>query len=631
MRDKIKRSMVEIDDPIIDKFSKSENKQVFKSDSKWFNFLWAISCLTLFFLAGRVFYLTIVQGDYYSEIAGGQSVRSVPIIAARGEIFDKNGKVLAKNVPNQSVIIIPENLPSENSQREEIAKILSEKTSLEYDQTLVKINLSDETEKSLILAENISHEESLIISGLGQDVSGIAIQNTALREYSDGILFSHIIGYEGLIQKEEWENEVDYLLTDRIGKTGIETYYEKSLRGGHGSTQSMVNSRGELVRKLSDIPAKKGSNVYLNIDSELQKVIIESLEKQLERADTQKATAIAMNPKTGAILAMVSLPSYDNNLFARGIEASEYNSLISNKNNPLFNRSISGAYPPGSTVKPVEALAILQEKIISPDYEIESKGGIKVGNSFFGDWKVHGFTDMRRAIAVSSDVYFYTACGGHENYPDIQGLGIEKMKKYMQQFGYGKKTGIDLFGEVAGVYPDKEWKKNKINEKWYLGDTYNSSIGQGYITATPLQVLNSISVIANGGILYKPQIVSHIIDVEENEQKFEPVILKNDIASKTDIKVAQEGMRQAISDGTATMLKDLSVEVAGKTGTAQFGKRGNDRVHSWFVSYAPYDDPEIALVVMVEDQTDRISSSTVPVAYDVYKWYFGEEEKSEDK
>lgn len=627
MKDKIKNSIVEIDDPIIDVASQGEGGYAFKSDSKWFNFLWFVSCVSLLFLGGRVFYLTIIKGQYYSESAKGNSVRLVPIIAARGQIFDKNEKVLAKNIPNKSITISSEDLPEDDSEREKVAKLLSQKTSLEYDNILEKIKLSEETGKIIMLSENVSNEDALIVLGLTQELPGISVQNTALREYIDGEFFSHIIGYEGLIQKDELKSHEGYRLTDHIGKTGIEAYYEKYLKGEHGSKQTIVNSREEVVRELSNIPARKGSNIYLNIDSELQKILTISLQNQLERAETNRAAAVAINPKNGAVLAMVSLPSYDNNLFAQGISPSDYSALI-NEDKPLFNRTVSGAYAPGSTVKPVEALALLEENVVSPDYQIESRGGIKVGNSYFGDWKAHGFTDMRRAIAVSSDVYFYTTCGGHDNYPDIVGLGIEKMKEYMQKFGYANKTGIDLPNEVAGVYPDKQWKEEHIGEKWYLGDTYNSSIGQGYITATPLQVINAISIIANGGTLYKPRLVSKVVDVYGNETEFKPEILEDNLGTKSEIRVIQEGMRQTVTEGTATMLRDLPVEVAGKTGTAQYNIQ-KSRVHSWFVSYAPYDDPEIALVVMVENQTEEVSSSTVPVAYDVYKWYFGDEEKNE--
>lgn len=638
MRNKIK-NVIEIENPMAGGFGFDEENQSFKSDNKWFNFLWFFICFSLFFLAGRVFYLTIIKGDYYSSIAEGNSIHSVPILASRGQIFDKNGKILAKNVPNQSIVTNPNkllkvtNLENEEeianvfNENEKIAKILQEKVNLDFQETLTKIDLSVKNKESLILKENISHEEYLIISGLAQDLPGIEVQDTALREYVNGELFSHIIGYEGLIKKEEWESKKnDYLLNDRIGKAGIEIQYEDYLKGKHGFTQSIVDSRGRLIRKLKDESAKKGSDIFLNIDADLQEFATKTLKKQLEKAKTEKGVVIAMNPKNGAILAMVSLPSYDNNLFARGISSSDYNSLITDKNIPLFNRAISGTYAPGSTVKPIVALATLKEKIVSPDYEIESKGSIKVGNFTFGDWATHGFTDMRRAIAVSSDVYFYTVGGG---YGDTKGLGIAKMKEYMEKFGYGKKTGIDLQNEVSGLYPDPQWKEEKIGEKWYLGDTYHVSIGQGYVLSTPLQVLNSISSIANGGTLYKPKIVSHTIDSDGNKTEIQPEIIAENLATKSEIKVIQEGMRQTVTNGTATRFKNLPVEVAGKTGTAEFGMT-KGRVHSWFVSYAPYEDPDFALVVMVENQSEEISSSASPVAYEIYDWYFGGR-KNEEK
>lgn len=617
-RNKITHSVVEIDDPIVGESSQS-HVQVFESDSRWFNILLVIICLALLFLMGRVFYLSIVKNDYYAKIAEGNSMYSVPIIAPRGKIFDKNEEILAKNIPKQNVIIIPKNLPSEESEQKKIAELLDQKISLTYDQIIAKLKLASETGEISILAEDITHEESLIILGLQKSIPGITIQQTALREYVDGSFFSHIIGYEGLIQKEERDEHPDYLLTDRIGKTGIEYYYEKFLKGEHGATRSIVDSRGNLIQKLKDLPAKKGSDIHLNIDADLQRKLTESLKGQLDRAETKRATAIAMNPQTGEVLAMVSLPAYDNNLFAQGITSIDYNALINDEDRPLFNRAIGGVYPPGSTVKPVMAIATLAENIISADYQIESKGGLQLGSFFFGDWKIHGFTDMRRAIAVSSDVYFYTIGGG---YGDITGLGIERMKEYMEKFGYGKKTNIDLPTEVSGAYPGKKWKEERIGERWYIGNTYHASIGQGYITSTPLQVLNSIAAIANGGTLFQPQIVSYAIDLQGNKTEFEPIILADNIAKSSEIKVAQEGMRQTVTDGTATYLKDLPVAVAGKTGTAQFGNK--DQVHSWFVSYAPYEDPEIALIVMVENQTGEISSSTVPVAKEVYEWYFGE-------
>ncbi len=616
---KITRQTYEIEDAVLTASEKEASRMAFDFDKKWLLLLWMFVILVISALTARVFYLSIVKGEYYSFAASGNSVRSVPIIAMRGLIYDVHGKVLADNIPSRSVTVLPNLLPKDEKERDLLIKKVSKLLNL--NETHVKTVIADalKNKMSTVIAENITHEQSLVLRTKQKDLPGIHIQQTAIRNYNDGEKFAHIIGYEGLLQKEEREDNPDYLLIDRIGKTGIEYEYEKYLRGIHGMQRSLVDSRRNIIENLADIQPQNGFDLHLNIDAQLQKFIFERLQKELERADTHRAMAIAIDPRSGAVRAMVSLPSYDNNVFAKGIDSQTYNNWITDDDRPLFNRAIGGAYPPGSTVKPVMGIATLAEHIVSPEREIESRGGLQLGSFFFGDWRAHGFTDLRRAIAVSSDVYFYTVGGG---YGDIAGLGIERMKQYMQKFGYGQKTGIDLPGEVAGFYPDKKWKENKIGEKWYIGNTYHAAIGQGYVTATALQVLNSIAAIANGGTLYEPHIVSYIVDKTNNKQvNIDKKVIRDNIASSDDIKIVQEGMRQTVTEGTATMLSGLDVAVAGKTGTAQFGDK--ERVHSWFVSYAPYDNPEIAIVIMVENQTHKISSAPLPVARDIYKWYFG--------
>lgn len=616
---KITRETYEIEDAVLTASEKEAAHMAFNFDKKWLFILWISIILTMGILTARVFYLSVVRGEYYFFVASGNSVRSVPIIAMRGIIYDINGEVLADNIPSRSVTVLPRSLPEDKNERELIVRKVSRLLNL--NEAHVKTVIADAMKNgmSTVIAENITHEQALVLRTRQKDLPGVHIQQTAIRNYNDGEKFAHVIGYEGLIQKDEREENPEYLLIDRIGKTGIEYEYEKYLRGVHGSERSLVDSRGNIIEDLADIQPQSGFDVYLNIDAQLQKFMFERLQKELERADTHRAMAIAMDPRSGAVRAMVSLPTYDNNVFASGIDSQTYNDWITDDDRPLFNRAIGGTYPPGSTVKPVMGIAALAEHIISPEYEIESKGGLQLGAFFFGDWRAHGFTDLRRAIAVSSDVYFYIVGGG---YGDIAGLGIDRMKKYMQKFGYGEKTGIDLPGEAKGFYPDKKWKEEKIGERWYIGNTYHASIGQGYITATALQVLNSIAAIANGGTLYEPHVVSHIIDKNNNKQiNIDKKVIHENIALSDEIKIIQEGMRQTVTDGTATMLSGLKVAIAGKTGTAQFGNE--ERVHSWFVSYAPYDEPEIAIIIMVENQTGEISSATVPVAYDLYKWYFG--------
>ncbi|MGB4943408.1 MAG: penicillin-binding transpeptidase domain-containing protein, partial [Candidatus Moraniibacteriota bacterium] len=318
----------------------------------------------------------------------------------------------------------------------------------------------------------------------------------------------------------------------------------------------------------------------------------------------------ALDPRSGAVRALVSYPGYDNNLFSGGIASDEYAALIENLAHPLFNRVTSGEYPPGSTIKPVIAAAALAERIVTPATTIESRGGISVGKFFFGDWKAHGFTDFRRAIAVSSDVYFYTLGGG---YGGIAGLGMERMKHYEQMFGYGAVTGIDLPGEVDGFLPDPDWKMETIGERWYIGDDYHAAIGQGFVTATPLQIVNSIAAIANGGTLYVPH-------VRDGNWVSKPVPISPDILS-----VVREGMRETVTEGTAQSLQTLPVAVAGKTGTAQYGNE--DKTHGWFVSFAPYEHPELALIVLVEGQPKDSTYHAVPITKAVYEWYFSREIK----
>ena len=615
---KVNTNINEIEDAVLTASEKEATRMAFNFDKRWLLIFWIGIVIVLIGLISRVFFLTVVKGDYYSFVASGNSVRSVPIIAPRGTIYDVNGEVLADNIPSRSIIILEQSLPKEETQRAILAQKLADILSLDKLQVKTIIDTAWKTEEDQTLMQNITHEQSLAILAQQDELPGVHIQQTAIRHYPDGQNFAHIIGYEGLIKQDEREENPDYLLTDRIGKTGIEYQYEKYLHGTHGQEQSLVDSRGHIIKDLIDIAPKNGFDLHLNIDAQLQKFLQARLKKELVRAETNRAMAIVIDPRNGAVRAMVSLPSYDNNKFAEGIDSETYSKWITDEDRPLFNRAIGGTYAPGSTVKPNMGIATLAENIVPADYQIESKGGLQLGNFFFGDWRAHGFTDLRRAIAVSSDVYFYTVGGG---YGDVVGLGIEKMKKYMTKFGYGEKSGIDLPGEASGFYPDKKWKEDVIGEKWYIGNTYHAAIGQGYITATALQVVNAIAAIANGGTLYEPHIVSHIIDNDTQKQiDIEPKIIRDNLATPEEIKIVQEGMRQTVTDGTATMLSSLDVPVAGKTGTAQFA--GSDKVHSWFVSYAPADDPEIAMVIMTERQTHKVSSATVPVAYDVYKWYF---------
>jgi penicillin-binding protein 2 len=358
---------------------------------------------------------------------------------------------------------------------------------------------------------------------------------------------------------------------------------------------------------------------------ELQEAMEKALAQGLEAAKSKAGVAIAMDPRNGDILGMVSLPTYDNNLFAEGISAGKYNELITDPLFPLFNRAIGGVYPPGSTFKIVPAAAGLQDGIISRRTLINDPGIIWLPNEFYPDdpkqaqpfvcwiWKYgrgHGLLNVTSALAQSCDVFFYQVGGG---YKDFQGLGVSALAEYARAFGLGELTGIDLPGESRGLVPDPKWKRLQFGENWVTGDTYNMSIGQGYVLATPLQILNAMAAVANGGYLYQPRLVSHLTDEEGKVvQRYEPRLIR-------EVPIAPE------DDGTATGARLPDIAVAGKTGTAEFpGKRdekGHLPTHAWFIAFAPYEEPEIALVVLLEGGGEG-SSAAVPVAAKILRAYF---------
>lgn len=609
----------EIDDTVLTASEKEAARLAFRFDRRWLIATWVVMLCVICALLGRIFYLTVMRGNYYAFVASGNSVRETPILAPRGIMYDIRGEKLVDNVPGSDLIVMPEALPQSPDDDAVLVARIASVVGTPDDVVRDMIAQARASMEQTVVVQNMSHEQTVTFKSRAAEFPALRIQQMALRTYTDGPIFAHVIGYEGLIKKEEREQRPTYLLTDRIGKTGVEASHEDDLHGTHGMQRILVDSRGELVKDLGNVRPVNGKDLHLTIDAGLQRVLHERLARELDRAKTRRGAAVAIDPRDGAVRAMVSLPSYDNNIFAMGVGSETYTDLINNADHPLFNRAVGGAYAPGSTIKPLMALAALAEHIITPERAIESRGGLQVGSFFFGDWRAHGFTDMRRAIAVSSDVYFYTVGGG---YGDIAGLGIERMKTYMTRFGFGAKTGIDLPGEVSGFYPDAAWKQEVIGERWYMGNTYHASIGQGYITATPLQVAHATTLIANGGTLYRPHLVAWMEDhATGTRTDIAPVVIGEHLAAPADLRVAQEGMRATITEGTATMLKNLPVAVAGKTGTAQFG--GGDDVHSWFTAYAPYDAPELVLVVMVEGQTGALSSTTVPVARDVLAWYFG--------
>lgn len=586
-----------------------------RSNAKWaWLFLFFVFCL--FF--GRLYFLNVVRGSYYTEKARNNKTREYTLPAPRGKIQDRSGKILVNNLPSTNIVAIDSYLPADPQTNADLIRNISALFSLseeEVSDTFAEMKKSRQPQT--ILKRDASRDEVLRFLEKQESFPGIALEQSVRRQYEESAIFSHVIGYEGKMTANELEQYPNYALNDSVGRQGLERSYEKYLRGTSGAKRLEVDAFGRVQKEIASLDPLPGNDLVLSIDADLQKKLFDAMSQELEKSNLKSGAAVAMNPQNGEVLALVSFPAFDNNVFSGGVGKDEYARIMQNPDRPLFNRVVSGMYPPGSTIKPIIATAALSEGVISEDKQIESRGGISIGNFTFGDWKVHGFTDVRHAIAVSSDVYFYSVGGG---YGDVPGLGMTRMKKYNELFGLGEKTGIDIPSEASGFIPDEEWKKNTVKERWYVGDSYHAAIGQGFVTATPIQMAAAICAVANGGTLYQPKIVSQIIDASGHSINFPPVVKRKDFVSAHTLQVVREGMRLTVTEGTAKQLNDIGVEVAGKTGTAQFGTE--EKTHGWFESFAPYNDPQIVLVVMMEGQYKEDEYNAVPVSREVLKWYF---------
>ena len=579
---------------------KGKLEQPIKHRNFFLFYVLIIVCLLILFL--RAGHLQVIKGEYYQSLAQGNRLRIYSLPAPRGIIYDRFQRPLVYNVPSFDLVV---NLVDFLDNPVKIQEGILEKISylLAENDFKRKIEQASNQVSQLVLAKNIERSTALILESLVNDWPGLRLEKNAQRQYVLSRYLAHILGYPGQVDPADLEKHPDYSLNDQIGKAGLEYYYEDLLRGEPGQEQIEVNSFGQTQSLLATKSAQPGQGLVLSINRDLQEKLYQALDKM---ENVEKAAAIAFDPGNGGILALVSLPSFDNNLFAQGISQADLSALKNDPNEPFLNRVLAGQYPSGSIIKPLIAAGALEEEIIKPYQQINCQGGLSIANKYdpqiiyhFPDWKVHGLTDMIKAIAQSCNVYFYTIGGD---------LGVERIKKYLQYFGLGQATHIDLPHERVGLIPDEER---------YLGDTYHLAIGQGDILVTPLQITLAMGAIANGGTLYQPQIVDRIIDQQDIPAK----VVRENFIQLENIKIVQEGMRQAVITGSASALADLSVKVAGKTGTAQFGTKGE--THAWFVGYAPYDQPQIVLTILVEGGGQG-HEAAVPVAKEVFKWYFSQ-------
>lgn len=567
----------------------------------------AVGLIGLIF-SWRLFSMQVLSSERYNSLANGNRIRERITFAPRGNIYDRNGVLLAGNTLSFRLYVTPYLLDEDSSSREisyqQIGRLsglgaskvkqLSEAKGLDYP-------------LPQLLKENVAHKPALALMEILPRLNGFSLSEVPTRVYNSEAGLANVVGYVGRVSDEDLKQDDSgqLLPIDFIGKDGIERQYDKLLRGGNGIERTEVDALGRPVRLLAKQNAKPGQDITLTIDVNVQKKLEAEMLKQMKLAKSPRAAAVAISPKNGQVFAMVSLPYFDNNLFARGITTAQFNKLINDKDQPLVNKVIADGFPSGSTIKPVVASAALEEKVVTPETIIVDRGSIAVtsiyqpGRQFvFNGWRPGGLGPMniRRAIAMSSDIYFYTVGGG---YGDIEGLGVDRLAKYYRLFGMGETSGIDLPGETAGRVPDRQWKKSNKHEDWYIGDTYNISIGQGDLVISPLQLTLADMSVANNGYLLKPELLLKV----GSTLKARRTVRRELPVSKQNLQIVREGMRQVLTAGTTCecTFSKVPFPVAGKSGTAETNTPGGQRPHAWYTAFAPYEDPQIMVTVLLEE------------------------------
>jgi len=563
--------------------------------------LWLGFLIFILIFFGKTAQLQIFEGETLSQLSEENRFVIRFIQAQRGVIYDRNMEQLVFNKPSFDLICRPLELPDNETERKEVFKGVSKILNKDYEELEEEIMSSSLAEISI--AKNLDHQTLILFEARSYEFPGFEVKNNTAREYVSGPVFAHLIGY----QRKTGE------------KMGLEEYYDDLLLAEPGEVQIKRDVYGSPISKEIVSTPESGQSLVLYLDSQLQQKLSESLSGIIKRVGAKSGAAVAIDPRTGGVLAMFSFPSFDNNLFSQGMSQEQWEAIDTNPNNPLFNRVISGEYPTGSTIKPLIASAGLEENLISPTKSILCKGLIEVEHRYdpeiiykFHDWTTHGWTNVTQAIAKSCNVFFYRLGGGYE---DQEGLGPSKIKKYLNLFGWGKPTKIDIDGEAEGLVPDPAWKKEAIGEPWWDGNTYYLSIGQEYLLATPIQVAAAFSAIANKGILYEPHIVKKVLGGET----VQPKIVRKNFIKQENLEIVRQGMREGVIYGSSVLLNSLPIEAASKTGTAQTWQ--DDVYHNWVTVFAPYENPEIVLTVLIEN-VKGMQSAALPVAQDALSWYF---------
>lgn len=590
-------------------------------------FVIILVCVALTILLIRLWYLQVIKGEELKQRSENNAVRFRKIQPLRGLVMDRHGTVMVDNRPSFDVLYMPTKGFDPDNLVQKMKDIYKTK-SLDYSSgqpfpRTLKPYLPVRLEK------NVSMEKVALVETNAVDLPGVYVDVTPIRLYVDGEIIAPIIGYTGEVSKEELERSGDdYLSGDITGKHGIEKILDAYIRGRRGNELVEVNAFGKVIKNLGRIDPSAGANVVLTIDARLQKAAWDAFEGKA-------GAAVVMDPRDGSILAMVSLPSFDPNLFNSGIARDEWSKLYRNPLNPLSNRAISGQYPPGSTYKLIVAAAALEEGVITPETRIHCSGSFELGNRSYRCWKKHGHgsVNLHQALVGSCDVYFYTVG---------KMLGVDRIARYARKFGLGSPTGIELFHERKGLVPTKEWKLARLKEPWQLGETISISIGQGFNLTTPLQLAQAYSALANGGTRWRPHLVRRI-ELSDGSvvKEFLPEKMGALELHPQTMEILHRGLWGVVNEpgGTGAAARVANADVCGKTGTSQvIGLPQNDKArrqkkiaafhkdHALFVCYAPMKNAEIAIAVVAENAGGG-GAVAAPIARKIMSAYFEGQKK----
>ncbi len=572
--------------------------------------------LVLLLLGLRAAQLQIREGAYYRELSEDNRTRSVLLEPARGLIYDRNGVLLANNVPSFGLYVTLEDVKDQRALVKKLVDLLG------LDEAVLRAKLAQRRRQltPVKLKDGLTLREAALVESHRLDLPGVMIQAQSKRNYPAGSVAAHLIGYVGEVSAEQLEQDETGELHQGsiVGQYGVEKTFDRVLRGHPGQKTIEVNALGHEKRTVSVERPRAGDDLYLTIDIRLQR-LAESL------LGGEAGAIVALDPRNGEILAMASRPAFDPNVLSRELTGPQWAAIVQDEGHPLTNRATQGQYPPGSTFKIVMAAAALDTSTITPETKVRCTGGYQFGKRLFRDWKAggHGTMDVSQALTQSCDVFFYTVG---------QRLGIDTIAAYASQFGLGRETAVELPSERIGIVPSTSWKIRARGEPWFPGETISASIGQGYVTVTPLQMAQLIAAVANQGRKYRPRVVRAIMERDTGTVRALPAAPAEALTVKPEVlEVIRRALADVVTKGTATRARSSLVAIAGKTGTAQTAalRTGSEdqvpkklRDHAWFVAYAPTDEPRIAVAVLVEHMGHG-GSAAAPLAKQLIEAYVG--------